>query len=207
MITINNLEDIVKLLDDKPQWLQLFRARLLDRKIVRLPQTLARFTSSGEPDESFNPVLTASEVDGTDFTSIREMFARGRACYEALIIAKKMGFTFTKVLSGEDVIGLCCGKNTSGIPADDYRRFRNAMLHLEVTNEQGSNCYVAVESGFVVTREDAAMAVRSAGYLTELTGRPAFAAVAGVYRDERIQASLDSGAVFWYQLRHHSLFQ
>ena len=45
MTTINNIEDLVRLLDEHPQWLDAVRARVLTRELIELPQTLARFAS------------------------------------------------------------------------------------------------------------------------------------------------------------------
>lgn len=45
MTTINNIDDLVWLLDEHPQWLDAVRARILTRELLKLPQTLARFAS------------------------------------------------------------------------------------------------------------------------------------------------------------------
>lgn len=43
MTTINTIEDLIRLLDENPEWVEALRARLLTRELVEMPQTLARF--------------------------------------------------------------------------------------------------------------------------------------------------------------------
>ena len=61
MTTINNIEDLVRLLDERPQWLDAVRARVLTRELIELPQTLARFAAGtnehfAEVDQRFDKV-------------------------------------------------------------------------------------------------------------------------------------------------------
>ncbi len=41
MPAVNTVEDLVRVLDEHPQWLEALRARLLTRELLELPQTLA----------------------------------------------------------------------------------------------------------------------------------------------------------------------
>ena len=43
MTTINTMEDLIRLLDENPEWLEALRSRLLTRELLEMPQTLARF--------------------------------------------------------------------------------------------------------------------------------------------------------------------
>ena len=43
MTTINTMEDLLRLLDENPEWLEALRSRLLTREMLEMPQTLARF--------------------------------------------------------------------------------------------------------------------------------------------------------------------
>ena len=44
--TITTIEDLVRLLDAKPEWLEALRARLLTRELLELPQQLAEFAAT-----------------------------------------------------------------------------------------------------------------------------------------------------------------
>ena len=46
MTTINNTEDLIRLLDENPEWAEALRARVLTRELLEVPQTLARFIES-----------------------------------------------------------------------------------------------------------------------------------------------------------------
>ena len=71
---------------------------------------------------------------------------------------------------------------------------------MEATDEAGESCYVAVEISFTANGRDTIRALRNADFLTRFTGRNAYAVVSGLRRDDRITDSIDTGAVFWYQL-------
>ena len=44
MATINSIEDLLRLLDENPEWLEALRARLLTRELLELPQTVANLS-------------------------------------------------------------------------------------------------------------------------------------------------------------------
>lgn len=46
MTTINTIEDLIRLLDENPEWLEAVRSRLLTRELLEMPQTLARFVET-----------------------------------------------------------------------------------------------------------------------------------------------------------------
>ena len=43
MTTINTIEDLIRLLDENPQWVEALRARLLTRELIELPEKFATF--------------------------------------------------------------------------------------------------------------------------------------------------------------------
>ena len=45
MTTINTIEDLLKLLDENPQWVEALRERLLSRELIELPEMLAQFAA------------------------------------------------------------------------------------------------------------------------------------------------------------------
>ena len=48
MTTINNVEDLIRVLDENPQWLEILRARILTREVLELPQRLAEFAVASD---------------------------------------------------------------------------------------------------------------------------------------------------------------
>ena len=46
MTTINTIEDLIRLLDENPQWTEALRARLLTRDLIELPEKFAQFVDA-----------------------------------------------------------------------------------------------------------------------------------------------------------------
>ena len=54
MATINTIEDLIRLLDDNPHWVEALRARLLTRELIELPEKFARFAEA--TDQRFDRI-------------------------------------------------------------------------------------------------------------------------------------------------------
>ena len=235
MTTINNIEDLVELPDKNPRWLDAVRPRVLTRELIEMPQTLARFAAGtnerfaevgqrfdrvdqrfdkveGEMNERFDKVdQRLDKVEG-DISGLRDDIAplkgahvRSAAVREAGLIAGDMGFTLVQTLNPEQVGTLIQSQTAIDISESDLRSFRRADLIMEVTDGDGETCYVAVEISFTANGRDTTRAVRNAEFLTRFTGKRSQAAVAGLRRDDRIEDSIESGEVFWYQLDRSDL--
>ncbi len=46
MTTINNIEDLIRVLDENPQWVEALRVRLLTRELIELPEKFAQFAAA-----------------------------------------------------------------------------------------------------------------------------------------------------------------
>lgn len=130
----------------------------------------------------------------------KDMFVRDIAIGEATLIAWTMGLCRTKDLSSKNRLDLTDISDTSDISTNDLRSFHRADLIIEATDQAGEVCYIAVEVSYTAHGGDITRAVRNASFLTKFTGKPAYAVVAGMYQDDRIQDSIDSSEVFWYQM-------
>ena len=136
---------------------------------------------------------------------------------EAAIIVDRMGLVFAQSLEVQDLIDMWnLGEAkglTGGIPKDYEEGFKVADLVIAARSCDGTWCYVAVEISYTVDERDTTRAVRNAGYISAFTGVPAYAAVAGVCRVDRIEQVLTDvprpydgereTGVFWS--RHRSL--
>ena len=131
---------------------------------------------------------------------VKNSIARDVAIDEASTIARDLGLRRTKTLTLDDLWELTDRADTTAIDRADLRSFRRADLIMEATDEAGESCYVAVEISFTANGRDTTRALRNADFLTRFTGRNAYAVVSGLRRDDRITDSIDTGAVFWYQL-------
>lgn len=210
MATINTIEDLFRVLDENPQWLEALRARLLTRELLELPEKFAQFVAATEQrfdkvEQRLGNVETAVNSLRDDLAPLKGTHARNAALREADLIAEDLGFTLVRTLDQQDIRALVQAQNTTDIPANELRSFRRADLIMEATDRAGETCYLAVEVSFTANGRDTTRAVRNAGFLSRFTGRRCRAVVAGLHRDNRIQTSIESGAVSWYQLDPQAL--
>ena len=131
--------------------------------------------------------------------------ARSAALRDTALIADSMGFDLVRTMSQREIISLARSQNAQGIPKNELQSFVRTDLIMEVVNGSEEVCYIAVEISFTVDERDTDRAIRNAKFLTQFTGKPAYAAVAGLDRDNRIQSSIEAGDVFWHQLDSEDL--
>ena len=205
MTTIHTIEDLIQILDEHPRWLEALRARLLTRELIELPEKFAAFV------ETTNQRLGTLETDvkglkadvkglRDDMGILKGAHARNVAIEDAATLARAMGLRRTKTLSRDELWDLADAADTTDITPNDLRSFRHADLIIEATDQAGEPCYIAVEISFTANGRDTGRALRNGEFLTRFTGKPAHAAIAGLHHDDRIQSTIESGAVFWYQL-------
>ena len=198
MAVINTMEDLIRLLDEKPEWVEALRARLLTRELIELPEKFAEFAKA--TNARFVGLESQVQSLQDDSGMLKGAHARSAAIREASSIAREMNLYRTKNLSQDDLWALIDRADTVGIPNNALRSFRRADLIMEATDRDGALCYIAVEISFKVNGRDTTRALRNAEFLTRFTGQPAHAAVVGLRRDNRIHDLIKRGDVFWYQL-------
>ncbi|MDE0227759.1 MAG: hypothetical protein OXJ62_02760 [Spirochaetaceae bacterium] len=215
--TITTIEDLVRLLDEKPEWLEALRTRLLTRELLELPQQLAEFAATTnlrfeEVDRRFEAV--DRRFDGVDrrldqltkdMAPLKAAHARDAALREADLIAEQSGLTFMRTLTYEQIGQLVRSADTFDVPVNELRSFRRADLIAETHDSSGTPCYLAAEISFTANGRDTRRAIRNAGLLERFTGRRAHPMVAGLRYDDRIAGHIASGEVAWYQLDPHTL--
>ena len=177
--TIDTVEDLVRILDEHPQWLDALRARLLPPAVLR-------------------PVSTA--LSTTLDLKLKGAHAGNVAVKEAGLIALDLGLRYRKSLTSMELVSLSDAVDTTDVAANELRSFHRADVIVEAADREGERCYVAVEASYTVNGRDTARAIRNAGLLSRFTGRRSYAVVAGLRRDDRIQDRVDAGEVLWYQL-------
>lgn len=212
MAVINTMEDLIRLLDENPKWVEALRVRLLTRELIELPEKFAEFVKvtnerfdklEGKHDKlekRFDKLESQVKSLQDDVGMLKGAHARSAAIRDASSIAREMNFYRTKNLSQDDLWVLIDRADTVDIPKNALRSFRHADLIMEATDQDGETCYIAVEISFTVNGRDTTRALRNAEFLTRFTGKPAHAAVVGLRRDDRIHDLIKRGEVFWYQL-------
>ena len=280
--TINTIEDLVRIMDEHPEWVEAMRVRLLSREVLELPRTIAILTETVESfaastnkrldtiegrldqhdvrfdaidarfdtvdsrfdavdskfesvdarfdavdarfeavDSRFDAVDSRFEAVDSKFDTVDSRFdtvedsiqklrneiapikaahARNAGIEDAVAIAGDLGLRQAKSLTREELWEMAETSDTSDISTNELRSFRRADLILEAADTDGETCYVAVEISFTANGRDTTRAIRNAEFLRRFTGKRSIAAVAGLYRDNRIDEALESGSIFWHQL-------
>ena len=228
MATINSLDDFLQALDDNPAWRDAVRARILGEDVLQLPAKFDAFVEEqrafnegtraaiaelraateevraatvelrafNEEQRMWNRNATArfDRMEG-DMSTIKDFYANYKAAQEAPWIASDMGLKHVRTLSLDD-LGRMAARN---LPVNVARSFRNADLVMEVT-EGNETSYVAMEISFTADKRDSDRAIRNADLLTQLTGKPARAAIASVRNDYEVTELVESGALYWHPL-------
>ena len=224
MTTINTIQDLLRLLDENPEWVDALRARLLTQELLELPEQLAlltaevrdlgakvdrfveatntQFATMRMRQDEFNAEMKAMRED---LAVLRGGHARSTAVRKAAGIARGMGLRRSRNLSMDDLFDMMDTADTGDIYADVLTSFANADLVMEATDADGETCSVAAEISNTVQNRDISRASRNSRFLTRFTGRPAFAAVAGEHVHSDVQDLIDSGAVFWHHLTPQEL--
>ena len=149
-----------------------------------------------EEQRAWNRNATArfDRMEG-DMGSIKGFYASYKAVQAAPWIASDMGLEHIRTLSMDD-LGRMAARN---LPVNVFRSFRDADLVMEVTDGNETS-YVAMEISFTADKRDSDRAIRNAGLLTQLTGKPARAAIASVRNDHEVTELVESGTLYWHPL-------
>ena len=229
MTTVNTIEDLVRILDEHPEWNEALRARMLSRELLNLPQAFAEFAESTERRlAALETSLAALEnslaefIAGTErrlmaleagqnrldarLAPIAAAHARDGALRIVARIARVVGCRDYRVLELGDILEMLDDADTAGIPPNELTSFENADIIVEATHrETGERHYIAVEASYTGNWRDVDRATRNAGYLTRFTGQPAHAVVAAQRVRPGIERLVERGEVHWAQILQKEL--
>ena len=287
--TINTIEDLVRVLDENPEWLEALRTRLLTRELIELPRLFAEFAASvnqrfdeqdkvlaghtetlaehgkilaghsetlaehsrilveqgkvlaehsrilvehsktlaehgktlaehtemlteqgkvlaehskilAEHSEEFVSVKRELRLLRDDVGDLKGPRAEEEAGKDIAFIAEQLGLALTRALTRDDLLALLRAQPLPDLPSNVRNSFTKADIIAEAVDEAGETRYIAVEASYTVNGRDTERAVRNAGILTRLTGKPAQSVVAGYRTDDRERSVIESGEVFWHEL-------
>ena len=226
MATINTIQDLIRVLDENPEWLEELRSRLLTRELLELPdrvtQLSERVTQLSEEVRAFAVEMRAFAAEMRAFAAetrrrldlmdrrfdrmensigrMKAAYAERRVLRQTDIIAGEMGLAWVRNLEYEEIRDLVQRSERSDIPLDDIKSFRKADLIMESRDADGGTHYVPVEVSFTAEARDTGRALRNARFMARFTGNPAHPAVAGLHKDEDVRELFESGTIHWYQL-------
>ena len=224
--TINTIEDLVRVLDERPEWLEALRTRLLTRELIELPRRFEEFAASVDQrfvsvdqrfDEQGKVLAEHGEIlaaHSEEFVGVKRELgllrddvgdlkgprAEEETGKDIAFIAEQLGLTLTRVLTRDDLRALLPAQPLPNLPSKVRHSFTKADFVAEAVDESGETRYIAVEASYTVNGRDTDRASRNAGILTQLTGKAAHAVVAGYRIDDRQRPVIESGEVFWHEL-------
>ncbi len=224
--TINTIEDLVRVLDEHPEWLEALRTRLLTRELIELPRRFEEFAVSVDQrfvsvdqrfDEQGKVLAEHGEIlaaHSEEFVGVKRELGllrddvgdlKGPRAEEETgkdidFIAEQLGLTLTRVLTRDDLLALLPAQPLPNLPSKVRHSFTKADFVAEAVDESGETRYIAVEASYTVNGRDTDRAIRNAGILTQLTGKAAHAVVAGYRIDDRQRPVVESGEVYWHEL-------
>ena len=224
---INDIEDLMRILDENPQWVEALRARLLTRELLELPQVVAEIAERIARIEENQADLARSQADlARSHAQLAEALVRlesrqdrmqddlgwlkGRMIYDIVrndagIIAREMGFVLKQMLVRADLMKLTRGQDVSDLSRGTLQSFHRADLMMRVADAEGGQRYIAVEASFTVNGRDSRRALRNAELMTRFTGQPAMAAVAGARYDWDLKNQIEFEQLHWYEIPSEDL--
>ena len=151
--------------------------------------------------DKFGAMETKFEGIRDDLALVKGGHARNAMVHNLPRIADAFGFEFITEMPQATVIEFAKMAKARGEEESQIVSFKNADMVMHVLDSSKNPAYVAVEASFTVDSNDIARAVRNAKYLSQFTGLPAFAAVAGVAVLPEAQTEVDSGKAFLYMIK------
>ena len=173
-------------------------SKSIDRLEFNLAETARLVDKNTESiqklDTSTKRLTETTRINSGHIGDMRGLFASQKVVREAALITNRMGLRFVATLEPMDIIEMWDMGEAKGltndISQDDEDSFKNADLTIVARTDDGAWFYVAVEISYTVDGRDTTRAIRNAEYITNFTGTPCYAAVAGVFKDNRIDEVL-----------------
>ena len=134
-----------------------------------------------------------------------ESAARKQAFSITTAFGRKMGqrLGLAKMLNYDDLLQISSDYGDDlDIPDNELDSFHESDLMILAADRRTGEpvCYIAVETSYTCDRTDTDRAIAHANLLRKFTQLPAYAAIAGIHRDDEIMHIIHKGEVFWFEL-------
>ena len=165
MATINTIEDLIRILDENPEWTEALRSRLLTRELLELPARFAEYAESNNErldtiearlearldtlDRQLEIVkaqlqsleLRIDRLDRRmerfedDMARFRSRHASEMVKEQSDIMADELGYRKVQTLTRRDLLRMVNSADTEDISRSDLRSFRRADLIVEAVED------------------------------------------------------------------------
>ncbi len=187
MDTINTFQDLLDILDAKPEWAQALRVRLLTPELLALPEKFAefveianrRFGSLERDVADLKSDMVTVKADVADLKGFAIPVAAQRMTG---IIAQTINVRRPRWLDTTQIVDIADDAEDQGranIPANEMQSFRAIDLAMTAIDKAtGETHYVVIECSYTATQNDVIRARRNADHMTRFTGTSTKAVVA-----------------------------
>jgi hypothetical protein len=215
---IDTIEDLVRVLDEHPEWRDALRSRLLSRELLEMPAQLASFIAATREqfeaidkrfaaiDKQFAAIDRQFEAAAAERQSMRDdigilkgAHARSVAERRVGLIARSLGLRDRRLLNGADLFDLARNAGAA-MHSNEIQSYVEADLVFEAEDDRGGIQYVAVEVSYTANGRDTSRAMRNAALITRFTEHPCRPVVASLRIDDRIADAIEAGRVSWFRL-------
>ncbi len=233
MTTFNTIEELLEILDNNPPLLSAVRNKILTDELIRLPHDFNEFQE--RTGKSFTGINTRLDTQHENFSRQNRTLDRFRGAYAmegtrryrrdiARTIARGRG---NRLL--ENVVLDDADLNLISVAAQDldisdtfgdvperviFSDFVTADLILKVTenSRDKTEFYVAIEASYTIHDDDITKSTRVAKLIQRVTGKSAFAVVAGAHINPDVTGIIilvenafiraaDPDAALWYEVK------
>ena len=231
MTTINTESDFLHALTEHPEWKAAVRAQILGEELLMLPvrfnafveeqreantefrdsiaelrESVAELKEINVRQEQFNGEQREFNQRMLDDMGILKGDLVGRAAWDRhQDILDQLGFTPVRMLTKNDLNNLANRSHTTGIAGASLRSFFRADLIMEVTGDDGSLQYVAMEASYTADERDTDRVLRNCQFMQQFTDRPAHAVISSLRNTHHVQPLVNDGTVHWFQLTERDL--
>ena len=202
MDRIETFQDLLDILDAKPDWVQALRQRLLTPELLALPEKFAAFADMVEKrfqaletdvaELKSDMVQVKADVGElkSDMIQVKADVAelKGHAVPVAAqrmtgVIAQAANVRRSRWLDSTQIVDIADDAEDEGradIPANEMQSFKAIDLAMTAIDKtSGEPCYVVIECSYTLTQDDVARVKRNAAHMARFTGTPVKAVAAG----------------------------
>lgn len=187
MTTINTFEELLNVLDEKPEWAEALRSRILSSGLQNMPEDFSRFRDN-----------TSRRLDriSSDIGDLKGYYMRTQVIEGAADLAEFLGYKLEEILDKEQLRVLAGNRLAGG----ERLSFVAADLVMRVTDRDGAPAYIATEISYTASARDTTRAIQNAASITLVTQEPCHAAVASVRNENQVEELIASREVIWLPL-------
>ena len=201
MTTINDINDLARILRDRPDWADTLRSLLLTQELLELP---ARFAQMVDAMNTMTPKLDRLQEGQNrleekqdrmdtrllnvekhvrtlkqDIELLKDGQARAGAARDTRSMARTVNCRLVTLKDQDWLEDLLENNGGGGLSPEDQDSFIDADLVIEAVHRLTREiCYITAEVAYTAHDEDVARAVRNADLVRRFAGKETFALVA-----------------------------